>query len=135
MLQIWLLGNATFQLSRLCALWFQTRRYFHVSLYKHMLSMRTRWRSHFGPQEHHLNKLGRGLLDDATYIRHLALFQTRRFFVHVFMFPYIKVKKAAKIRNGYHQVPHLTEATTWESEKNIINHHKQEPRGQPFPSR
>ena len=41
----------------------------------------------------------------------------------------------AKIMNRYHQVPHLAQDTTWESDKNTIKHHKQEPRGQPFPSR
>ena len=41
----------------------------------------------------------------------------------------------AKITNQYNQVPHLTQDTTWESDKNTIKHHKQEPRGQPFPSR
>ena len=30
----------------------------------------------------------------------------------------IKVRKKAKIRNGYNQVPHLTLDTTWESDKN-----------------
>ena len=33
----------------------------------------------------------------------------------------IKVKKGAKIRNQYNQVPHLTQDTTWESNKNTIN--------------
>ena len=46
-----------------------------------------------------------------------------------------KVGKVAKIRNQYNQVPHLTQDTTWESDKNTIKHQKQEPRGQPFPSR
>ena len=46
-----------------------------------------------------------------------------------------KVGKRAKIRNRYNQVPHLTQDTTWESDKHTIRHHKQEPRGQPFPSR
>ena len=47
-----------------------------------------------------------------------------------------KVRKAAKIGNRYNQVPQvLSEDTTWESDKNTINHHKQEQRGQPFPSR
>ena len=36
-----------------------------------------------------------------------------------------KVRKAAKIRNRYNQVPHLTK-----SDKNTIKHHKQEQRGQ-----
>ena len=44
-----------------------------------------------------------------------------------------KVRKAAKIRNRYIQVPHLTQDTTWESDKSIIKHHKQEPRVSPFP--
>ena len=43
--------------------------------------------------------------------------------------------QAEKIRNRYNQVPHLTQDTTWESDKNTIKHHKQESRGQPFPSR
>ena len=32
------------------------------------------------------------------------------------------------MRNGYNQVPCLTRDTTWESDKNTIKHHKQEPR-------
>ena len=43
----------------------------------------------------------------------------------------IKVRKVAKIRNRYNQVPQMT---TWESDKNTNKHHKREPRGQPFPS-
>ena len=48
---------------------------------------------------------------------------------------HIEVRKAAKIRNHYNQVPHLTQDTAWESDKNKIKHHKQNPRGQSFPSR
>ena len=50
-------------------------------------------------------------------------------------FSYIKVRKVAKIRNQYNQVPHLTQDTTWETDKNtkVTKRHKQEPRGQPFP--
>ena len=44
----------------------------------------------------------------------------------------LKVSKGAKIRNQYNQVPHLTQ---WESDELTVRHHKQEPRGQPFPSR
>ena len=33
----------------------------------------------------------------------------------------LKVRKVAKIRNRYNQVPHLTQDTTWESDKNQIN--------------
>ena len=32
-----------------------------------------------------------------------------------------KVQKTAKIRKRYSQVPHLTQDTTWESNKNTIN--------------
>ena len=46
-----------------------------------------------------------------------------------------KVRKVAKITNRYNIVPHLTQDTTWESDKNTIKHHKREPRGQPSPSR
>ena len=45
------------------------------------------------------------------------------------------VRKRAKITNRYNQAPHLTQDTTWQTDKNTIKHHKQEPRGQPFPSR
>ena len=31
------------------------------------------------------------------------------------------VRKTAKIRKWYNQVPHLTQDTTWESNKNTIN--------------
>ena len=45
------------------------------------------------------------------------------------------VKKGAKTRNGYNQVPHLSQDTTWESNKNTLEHDKGEPRGEPFPSK
>ena len=41
----------------------------------------------------------------------------------------VKVRKVAKIRNRYNQVPHLTQDTSWESGKNKIKYHKREPRG------
>ena len=41
-----------------------------------------------------------------------------------------KVSKGAKIRNGYNQVPHLTQDT-----KITVRHRKREPRSEPFPSR
>ena len=40
------------------------------------------------------------------------------------------VRKTAKIRNQYNQVPHLTQDTIWESDKITIRHHKHQPRGQ-----
>ena len=36
-----------------------------------------------------------------------------------------QVSKKAKIRNRYNQVPHLTQDTTWESDKNTRKHHIQ----------
>ena len=38
----------------------------------------------------------------------------------------IKVSKEAKIRNRFNQVPHLTQDTIWESDKNTIKHNIQE---------
>ena len=38
-----------------------------------------------------------------------------------------KVRKTVKIRNQYNQVPHLTQDTTWESDKTTMRNHKQEP--------
>ena len=38
----------------------------------------------------------------------------------------MKVSKEVKIRKRYNQVPHLTQDTTRESEKNTIKHHTQE---------
>ena len=41
-----------------------------------------------------------------------------------------------KIKNRYNQAPHLTQDTTWESDKNTIKHHTQESQGvSPFPAR
>ena len=45
-----------------------------------------------------------------------------------------KVSKGAKIRNGYNQVPHLTQ-DTYGKVTNTVRHKKPEPRGQPFPGR
>ena len=40
--------------------------------------------------------------------------------------PYVsyhtKVRKVTAIRNRYNQVPHLTQDTTWESDKNALKH-------------
>ena len=76
-----LLGNSTYQISRPCGL--RLEDFFIFSLYKYMQNMWPPWRSHFGLQGHNLNKLGKGLLDDASYqlLRLYALwFKTRRFF-------------------------------------------------------
>ena len=41
----------------------------------------------------------------------------------------------AKIRNGYNQVPHLTQDTTWESDKTMRKHQIQESQEvSPFPA-
>ena len=45
-----------------------------------------------------------------------------------------EVRKTARIRNQYIQVPHLSQDTKLESNKITNKHHKQEPRGQPFSS-
>ena len=37
--------------------------------------------------------------------------------------------------NGYNQVPHLIQDTTWESDKHTIRHYKQKLGSQPFTSR
>ena len=42
-----------------------------------------------------------------------------------------KVRKTAKIRKRYNQVPHLTQDTTWESNQKFNKHHQQEV--SPFP--
>ena len=38
----------------------------------------------------------------------------------------LKVRKKAKVSNRYNQAPHLTQQTTWESNKNTIKHQTQE---------
>ena len=48
---------------------------------------------------------------------------------------YSHSKKGGNDLVQYNQGPHLTQAITWESNKNTKKHHQQEPRGQPFPSR
>ena len=48
----------------------------------------------------------------------------------------LQSKKDGKDQEMIQPSPHLTQDTTWESNKNTINfNHQQEPRGQPFPSR
>ena len=37
----------------------------------------------------------------------------------------LKVRKVAKIRDRYNQVPHLTQDATWKSDKNTTKQHKQ----------
>ena len=46
-----------------------------------------------------------------------------------------KSKKGDKDQESIPQVPHLSQDTTWVRDKITIKHHKQEPKGQPFPSR
>ena len=80
-------GDATYQISRLYALWFQTRRFFNGSPYISLCkTCDPPGGGYFWPLGHNLSKLDRGPLGDATYqiSRLYALwFQTRRFF-HVF---------------------------------------------------
>ena len=44
------------------------------------------------------------------------------------------VRKTAKIRKRYNQVPHLTQDTTWESNKNTINITNKGQVDRPFPA-
>ena len=44
------------------------------------------------------------------------------------------VRKAAKIRNRYNQVPHLTKDTTWESDKTQLNITNKSQEVSPFPA-
>ena len=46
----------------------------------------------------------------------------------------MKVRKTAKIRKRYNQVPHLTLDTTWESNKNTINITNKSQEVNPFPA-
>ena len=46
----------------------------------------------------------------------------------------IKVRKTARIRNRYNQVPHLSQDTKWESNKNTINIPNKNQEVSPFPS-
>ena len=47
---------------------------------------------------------------------------------------FFKVRKTAKIRKRYNQVPHLIENTTWESNKNTINIINKSQEVSPFPA-
>ena len=47
---------------------------------------------------------------------------------------FFKVRKTAKIRKRYNQVPHLTKNTTWESNKNTINIINKSQEVSPFPA-
>ena len=80
-------GDATYQISRLYAIRFQTRRFFYVFSYISLCkTCDPVGEAIFGPRGHNLNKHGRGQLGNATYqISRLQAirFQTRRFF-HAF---------------------------------------------------
>ena len=54
-----------YQVSRPCG--FRQEYVFMFSLYKPMYNMLPPGQAYFGPQGHKLNRLCRGLLDDATY--------------------------------------------------------------------
>ena len=79
------LGDASYQISRLYALWFQTRRFFYGFPYISLCKQCDPVAGNFQPQGHNLNKLGRGPLGDATYkiSRLYALWVQTRFY-HVF---------------------------------------------------
>ena len=44
----------------------------------------------------------------------------------MYSYALVKVRKNAKIRNPYNQIPHLTQDTIWESDKYTRKHHIQE---------
>ena len=46
----------------------------------------------------------------------------------------MKARKTAKIRKRYNQVPHLTQDTTWESNKNTTNVTNKSQEVSPFPA-
>ena len=46
----------------------------------------------------------------------------------------MKVRKAAKFRNRYNQVPHLTQDTKWESDKTQLNITNKSQEVSPFPA-
>ena len=56
--------------------------------------------------------------------------------INTLLFIYLlNVRKKAKIKNQYNQVPHLTQDTTWEIEKNTRKHHLQVSQDvSPFPA-
>ena len=60
------LGDATYQISRLYALWFQTRDFFHVFPNKAYVKHVTTGRVHFGPRDIILTNM-LGQLADATF--------------------------------------------------------------------
>ena len=62
-----LLGHTTYQISRLLALWFQTRRFLHDFPYISLCKTCNTQAGLFWPQGHILNKLSRGSLGHATY--------------------------------------------------------------------
>ena len=77
------LGYATYQISRLYALWFLTRKFFHVFPICVNVKHVTPRAGLFWSQWHIINKLGRGPPDDDTYQLsklYAMWFQTRRFF-------------------------------------------------------
>ena len=47
---------------------------------------------------------------------------------------WVKVRKVAKIRNRYNQVPHLNQDTTWESDKTQLNITNESQEVSPFPT-
>ena len=46
----------------------------------------------------------------------------------------VKSKKDCKDQESYNQVPHLTQDTTWKSDKITIRHHQQDQEVSPFPA-
>ena len=56
------------------------------------------------------------------------------FVINVKSLKIVKVSKTTKIRKRYNQIPHLTQYTTWESNKNTINITNKSQEVSPFPA-
>ena len=65
-----------------------------------------------------------------------------KIFTHPYLLPVLKVlvlmtfsvRKKARIRNQYNQVPHLTQDTTWESDKSQLDITNKSQEVSPFPA-
>ena len=67
-------------------------------------------------------------------VYYLVLWSTRDAVLMPMLNVLLKVRKMAKIRNRYNQVPDLTQDTTWESNKNTINIVNNSQAVSPFPA-
>ena len=74
-------------------------------------------------------------LDECLEISRYLYFEQMESQIYPTYPPLSKLRKNAKIRNWYNQVPHLTQDITWESDKNTRKHLTQESQEvSPFPA-